>query len=265
MKDNIPIVYCVNGDELALRWLKYSIESVRRFCNKRKIIVISNSDDIDIDCDKLIDATKVISEYDLRVTERMTWHKKPASPMMMMRMFIPYFNELLKLDKCLYLDIDTEIVDERFNKIFDLDVEGFHVAGVLDQRNNPLKREAFSRRCRQFIWRNNLPFQDRRERLYKKEYINSGVMMMNLSLMRNDFREESISRFVHLSMKDNINCMSKLMDQDIINAIYSVKIISSSFNTFKASHELGNPVYCLHHVGRDKIEKYPVLKKEDFK
>lgn len=266
---DIPIVYAVNGWGKAHEWLEHAIGCVRKHLGDRKIFILTDAleeaerrgyeNDRNIE---VVDVVPFVRMYNLDVTEQKKWHNRPASPMMMIRLYIPFIPQLSEYDKVLYMDIDTEIVDEKFGTIFDIDIPDVMIAGVLDQRNNDLRRESYSRKCRKFIWRNGLEFFGCYKRLQDRIYINSGVMLMNTELMRKDGPSQMrISQLVNLSMRDNLN---NVFDQDIINSVYSIRVISSSFNTFRASHKSGDPVWCLHHVSSGKLKCYPYLHKEDF-
>lgn len=272
MSDNdksIPIVFAVNGWEKAHEWLEYAIRCVRKHLGNRKIFILTDAleeaerrgyaNDKNIE---VVDVVPFVRKYNLDVTEKKSWHNRPASPMMMIRLYIPFIPQLEEYGKVLYMDIDTEIVDDAFGTIFDIPIPDVMIAGVLDQRNSDLRREAYARKCRKFIWRNGLGYHDCYKRLQEKIYINSGVMLMNTELMRkNGPSPYTIANLVKLSMNDNLN---NVFDQDIINSVYSIRVIQSSFNTFKASHQKGKPVWCLHHVSSGKLKCYPFLHKEDF-
>lgn len=102
------------------------------------------------------------------------------------RLYIP---DLIKADKCIYLDSDLIVLDD-IKKLWDYDVE--YIGGVID----PMYRSQASK--------NNL----------KHAYINSGVMVLNLK----NLRKINYWERIHKAQREAINL--SLVDQDTINIAF---------------------------------------------
>ncbi|MCC8121450.1 MAG: glycosyltransferase family 8 protein, partial [Oscillospiraceae bacterium] len=105
------------------------------------------------------------------------------------------------LDRVLYLDPDV-VVNGDIGPLYDLPLEGYYFAAASHVRE--------------------LLTMVNRRRLEMSEdslYINSGVMLMNLHLLRAEQREEEVFRFV----REHKNALL-LPDQDIISGLYGSKI-----------------------------------------
>lgn len=259
------IVFCVNRDAQARTWLSHALKSLRAFLQDRVDVFVLSEDDTDFGFgSRTVNVQYVIRETGISITSYRMWHGKYASPMMMMRLFIPYVEELEGHDRICYMDIDTEIVSDKFIGIFCTEIGEFDDASlVMDSVNDSDRRENYSKRVRKYLFHNGITSAFRRcdERLRRCEYFNSGVMLMNLKFLRRHF---DIGEIADYCKKAVMFSRSRFFDQDVINAVYDIRPMPSRFNTFHASHVKGEPVYCLHHVGREKIDRYPVLAKEDF-
>ncbi len=105
------------------------------------------------------------------------------------------------LDRVLYLDPDV-VVNGDIGPLYDLPLEGYYFAAASHVRE--------------------LLTMVNRRRLEMSEdslYINSGVMLMNLRLLRAEQREEEVFQFV----REHKNALL-LPDQDIISGLYGSKI-----------------------------------------
>lgn len=105
------------------------------------------------------------------------------------------------LDKILYLDPDIMVINE-IKTLYETDISGFLYAAAFHNRIS-IKEV------------NKL-------RLYPydiEEYFNSGVLLMNMKLHREEIDEKEIYKFVERNKSRLI-----LPDQDIINALYSKQI-----------------------------------------
>ena len=114
------------------------------------------------------------------------------------------------INKCLYLDTDV-IVCEDIGGLFDLELDGFYLAGV--------KAAGFyypEDKCR--FLQQSLGI-DRID-----QYINAGVLLMNLQLMRKDNLALEFERLVAKNFKNQ--------DQDILNAACygKIKILEPRYN-----------------------------------
>lgn len=168
--------------------------------------------------------------------------KMPDKPETYFRLFL---HELfLDLDKCIYLDGDVCVLND-LTEMFCSQIENNYVAGV----------EAASY---------HYPEEWAREHLEEiklpsiKSYINAGVLLMNLSVLRDeDFTAQCISLYKR-------NFSSK--DQDIVNvACYGrIKILPVKFNAMTkyfakkaAGFESGKKVYPI--IEWEEADKNPVI------
>lgn len=103
------------------------------------------------------------------------------------------------IDKVLYLDCDSIIVDS-FREFWDLNIDNYYCAGVLDETNAAVKKQ--------------LKFKK------DENYINTGVLLINLKKWREDNVEEKFIRF----MIDNEHRYYQ-HDQGIINNVFKGKIL----------------------------------------
>ena len=151
------------------------------------------------------------------------------------RLLIP--DLLPELSKLLYLDCDI-IFDLDVKELWNVDVEGYCIAGVLDMDliNYYGGADEF---VRAFLMGCN-----------SRTYINSGVLVMNLSMIRsrgNLFRNAMnwLNKNVHLMM---------FSDQDIINCLFykSIKFIESRFNNIRpiTEDEMKNTI--IHTAGGER-------------
>lgn len=121
------------------------------------------------------------------------------------RLFISEY--LVNVDKIIYLDADT-IINGSLRELWEEDINKFYVAGVED---NP------ARFMKEIVGMNN----------NTDKYINSGVMVMNLKL----WREEKIEEKVLLFMKI-FDGKVPHHDQGVINGVCKgkIKILHPKFN-----------------------------------
>ncbi len=107
-------------------------------------------------------------------------------------------------DKILYLDCDI-VVEGDVSKLYETDVEGFFVAGVVEQFI--LRTPEFSKYTKEAVG------------VDSKNYINSGIMVMNLKEFRKNRIEE---KFTYLINKYNFDVIDP--DQAYINFLCKDKI-----------------------------------------
>lgn len=111
-----------------------------------------------------------------------------------------------QFDKVIYLDIDTITLGD-INELYNHNIDNFYVAGVKAPYASVIKnREAYAK---------NLKIKD----LY--QYINAGVLLLNLKKIRNDKLEQYMIDLV----KDRYVCQ----DQDIINKVFYDNICHLNF------------------------------------
>lgn len=103
------------------------------------------------------------------------------------------------LDKILYLDADL-IVSGNIRSFYEMDLGGAYFAGVQD------------------LWLTSMHYE---QEIGTSNYINAGVLLMNLRQMREDHLAETLIATT-IQLKDKI----KYQDQDVLNIVAANKIIS---------------------------------------
>lgn len=129
------------------------------------------------------------------------------------RLLLP---NIINDDRCLYLDTDV-IVRQDLWDLYNTDIDGYELAGVEAYFRKLLKVGSFERFLHEF------------DIISMDKYINCGVMLMNLSLLRkNNFYEQGLKMFYKCHEKGIRICE----DQDIINAICleKIKILKPKYN-----------------------------------
>lgn len=109
--------------------------------------------------------------------------------------------DLLKEDKCIYLDTDTIIMFD-MQELYNISLENCYVAGV--------KHPGFILSSGKYEYCKEICIPD------MEQYINAGVLVMNLKKMRKD---DVVSKFLELIPKNLLT-----QDQDIINLVCYGKI-----------------------------------------
>ena len=128
-----------------------------------------------------------------------------------------WFPDILKdLDKVIYLDIDI-LVRKPLDELWNLDIENYYIAAVED-----LNIRLFWQSC--FVG------------IEEEEYINSGVLLMNLKKMRQDNLVKKM-KFLLTTVE------LKFLDQDALNIACNKKIyyIDTRFNSSYISGEVSDP------------------------
>lgn len=161
---------------------------------------------------------------------------KVFSPGSLYRIFA---SEILLLDKVIYLDSDI-VVNLDIKELWEIPLEGYCLIGVLD---NPYFLNAHKKRF------SVESIRSRQNGCDPSHYINSGVLVMNLDLIRqnHDLLRESINWFAqhkHTTI---------LPDQDFLNAFFRgrIKLADSRFNRYAfGCVETANAI--LHAIGSPK-------------
>jgi len=124
----------------------------------------------------------------------------------MYRLMLPSL--LPDCDRCIYLDGDI-IVKGDMSELFNCDMEGYYVGGVRD-----IDAEQYTSK-----------FNYDCERPHADDYINAGLLLMNLKMMRDDNIEQ---QFMKLADKHLL-----FADQDIINIVChgKIKLLELKYNT----------------------------------
>ena len=149
----------------------------------------------------------------------------------MYRLLIP--DLLTDADKCIYIDSDT-VVEGDIRELFDEDVRDVYLAGVKDIGVTVHPEKS--------LWqRQNIPSLD--------QYINSGVLLMNLRAMR----EDDVCR----RLEENASRDCPFNDQDVINLVCygHIRLLPIRFNAATPY------IYCKH---RNYSYYYGVHREEEF-
>ena len=111
---------------------------------------------------------------------------------------------LKNLDKCLYLDGDI-VVNTDLMEIYNTDVTDAYIAGVKD-----FGAQSWGPEYAKLLDINDM-----------SQYVNTGVLVMNLKKMREDSLEEKFNKFIpNLKLRTGLHCH----DQDVLNSVCYGKI-----------------------------------------
>lgn len=134
---------------------------------------------------------------------------------------------LLKdLDKCLHLDVDT-IVNIDLKELYNTDITDFYIAGVKDMGAQSWGDKYASL----------LEIKD------MSQYINTGVLLINLKKIREDNLEKKFNEFIpNLATKKELHCH----DQDVLNAVCYNKIyfLPFKYNVMTHFNVLSEKAWC---------------------
>lgn len=151
-----------------------------------------------------INRTKI---FDIKVPDSM-FTNVPITDRYPREMYFRIFAAKLlpdNLDRILYLDPDLVIINS-LNEFYNMDLKDMYYAGATHIGKPITKLNEV---------RLNMPPEC--------EYINSGVLLMNLKALRREQNEEEVTEYIK---KNSIRLY--LPDQDVINGLYGDKIICVS-------------------------------------
>ena len=131
--------------------------------------------------------------------------------------------DIVKNSKCLYIDTDV-IVCKDLRELFDIDLEGYYIAGV-KAAGFYSSEKAMSERADYL----KIPKFD--------QYVNAGILMMNLEEIRKD---NLIPEF-----KESIKLKLRYQDQDVINKVCygKIKIIPPKYNSLTMYNKSNSNTY----------------------
>lgn len=143
-----------------------------------------------------------------------------------------YFPDILPCDKVIYLDIDI-IVYKSLDSMWNLDISDYYLAGVEDLNI-----------------RHPSNMQNYLAGLNYGDYINSGVLLMNLKKMR----EDNITKKITLLFS---SLKMKFLDQDALNLICAKKnyYLNSSYNSSCLSGNVTDPII-FHGAGAPELKPW---------
>lgn len=145
------------------------------------------------------------------------------------RLWLPYIVD--DVDRVIYLDADT-VVLKSLRSLYETEMENIYFGGVYDH-GTP------DRHFQDYIGLG---------RLSKFSYVNSGVMVMNLKLMRDhDYLEGQTDMIVKILER------APCHDQDVINILYQhqIKLLDPKYNTF-GSDRITDQTTIVHFLGDTK-------------
>lgn len=140
------------------------------------------------------------------------------------------------VDKILYLDPDLVVIN-RIDKLYNMKLDNYYFAAA------------------SHIWGILQTFNRIRLRMNNNDiYINSGVMLMNIKLLRKEQNRNDVYKFI----KKN---KSKLMlpDQDVISGLYANKILPLDPYVYNMTEKLLNQTYFLPHISERWIKENSVI------
>ena len=166
-----------------------------------------------------------MAEYRESFTDEVKKFSKHLTIAAFYRTFIPQV--LSNLDKVIYFDCDV-VANLDISELWNIDLENKSLGGVLDQiadeNSLPLVRTMQLKLCG----------------LEKKNYINSGVLLMNIKKINagGNFFKRIINWLEHYKS------FTATVDQDAINANLAgdIKILDSRFNVWVLSRDLSNSI-----------------------
>lgn len=141
-----------------------------------------------------------------------------------------------KVDKILYLDPDLVVIN-KIDKLYHTDLDNYYFAAC------------------SHIWGILQTFNRIRLRMDSNDvYINSGVMLMNIKLLRKEQNREDVYNFIK-------KYKNKLMlpDQDVISGLYANKILPLDPYVYNMTEKLLNQTYFMPHINERWIKENSVI------
>lgn len=140
------------------------------------------------------------------------------------------------VDKILYLDPDLVIIN-KIDKLYKLDLDNYYFAAA------------------SHIWGMLQTFNRIRLKMRNDDiYINSGVMLMNIKLLRKEQKKEEVYEFIR---KNKNNLM--LPDQDVISGLYAHKILPLDPYVYNMTEKLLKQKYFVPHISKRWIQDNSVI------
>ena len=141
-----------------------------------------------------------------------------------------------KVDKILYLDPDLVVINN-IEKLYNTNLDNYYFAAA------------------SHIWGMLQTFNRIRLRMKNDDiYINSGVMLMNIKLLRKEQNREEVYSFIR---KNKNNLM--LPDQDVISGLYANKILPLDTYVYNMTEKLLKQKYFLPHISERWIKENSVI------
>lgn len=141
-----------------------------------------------------------------------------------------------KVNKILYLDPDLVVIN-KIDKLYNLDLDNYYFAAA------------------SHIWGMLQTFNRIRLRMRNSDiYINSGVMLMNIKLLRKEQNKEDVYDFIRRN-KNNL----MLPDQDVISGLYANKILPLDPYVYNMTEKLLKQTYFMPHISERWIKDNSVI------
>lgn len=141
-----------------------------------------------------------------------------------------------KVDKILYLDPDLVVIN-KIDKLYNIKLDNYYFAAA------------------SHIWGILQTFNRIRLKMNSDDiYINSGVMLMNIKLLRKEQNKNDVYNFI----KKNKNKLM-LPDQDVISGLYANKILPLDPYAYNMTEKLLNQTYFMPHINERWISENSVI------
>lgn len=141
-----------------------------------------------------------------------------------------------KVNKILYLDPDVVIIN-KIDKLYNMNLDNYYFAAA------------------SHIWGILQTFNRIRLKMNSTNvYINSGVMLMNIKLLRKEQNRNDVYQFI----KRNKNRLI-LPDQDVISGLYANKVLPLDPYIYNMTEKLLNQTYFMPHINTRWIKENSVI------
>ena len=224
--ESINVLYCVNSDARARRWMEYSIDSLLKMYGKAKGVNVFVASDSPYSRNgvRFIDARPYIEKYRLSDIQKIQKHGRTPSPMQVFRLAAPCIKELEDFNKILYIDIDTEIAGTGLSWLFEQEFNA-DVMALFEHSKHGSDSTRVMLADQELV---KMMSGTTISRLQKGGYFNSGVMLMNLAHIRRRYPNwgEILPSIVDMAVRHH----RIVVDQDIINVVFDALPLPTVFN-----------------------------------
>lgn len=181
---------------------------------------------------------KNINIIDLKVSES-EFNNAPITkryPKEMYYRILAAFYLPKKVTKILYLDPDLVVIN-KIDRLYNINLNNYYFAAA------------------SHVWGIVQTFNRLRLRMRRDDvYINSGVMLMNVKLLRREQNKEDVYNFI----KRNKNKLM-LPDQDVISGLYANKILPLDPYVYNMTEKLLSQSYFMPHINEKWINDNSVI------
>ena len=253
----VAVLYCVNGDSRARKWMEYSIDSLQQMYGKARSLRIFVASDSPYSRQGVtfIDAKPYIGKYKLDDICKVKKHGRTPSPMQVFRLAAPCIKELESLDKILYIDIDTEIAGPGLSWLFEDDFDA-DVKALYEHSKHGSDSTRIMLADTELV---KMMSGSTISRLQKGGYFNSGVMLMNLAHIRRRYPNwgAMLPSVIDMAVRHH----RIVVDQDIINVIFDALPLPAVFNAMPDTDVAvpDRPPVIVHYANTSKykVSEYP--------